>query len=53
VQPEAEETAAVPDLMSALQASLDEVRKRTGSGSGGAKKPAAAKKRTTKRAKAA
>jgi len=55
VQPSREETAAeVPDLMSALQASLDEVRKRTGagSGSGGAKKPAAAKKRTTKRAKA-
>jgi DNA end-binding protein Ku len=53
VQPSREETAAeVPDLMSALQASLDQVRKRTGGGSGSAKKPAAAKKRTPKRAKA-
>ena len=55
IQPAPEEKPTeVPDLMSALQASLDEVRKRTGGGStGGAKKPAAAKKRTTKRAKAA
>jgi DNA end-binding protein Ku len=55
VQPVAEEAPAeVPDLMSALQASLDEVRKRTGGGDGDAgakpkrkkapaKKPARAK----------
>ena len=51
VQPAVEETPAeVPDLMSALQASLDQVRKRGGDGDGAkakkapAKKPAARKK---------
>ncbi|MDX6700710.1 MAG: end-binding protein Ku [Baekduia sp.] len=32
IQPEAEEAAPVPDLMSALKASLDAVRERTGAG---------------------
>src|SRR4051794_8004428 len=40
IQPVPEERPAeVPDLMSALQASLDEVRKRTGDGDGEAAKP--------------
>jgi DNA end-binding protein Ku len=48
VQPEAEEAAPVPDLMSALKASLDAVRERTGDadaggGSGGDGDDAAAK----------
>jgi DNA end-binding protein Ku len=53
VQPVREEvTAEVPDLMSALQASLDEVRKRTGAGAPKPKpKPSGAKRKTT-RAKA-
>jgi DNA end-binding protein Ku len=38
VQPAAEEAAPVPDLMSALKASLDAVRERTGDGDGGAPK---------------
>jgi DNA end-binding protein Ku len=38
VQPAAEEAAPVPDLMSALKASLDAVRERTGDGGGGAAK---------------
>jgi DNA end-binding protein Ku len=36
IQPEAEEAAPVPDLMSALKASLDAVRKRTGGDEDGA-----------------
>jgi DNA end-binding protein Ku len=43
VQPEAEEAAPVPDLMSALKASLDAVRERTGDDDG---KPAKAKRST-------
>ena len=51
VQPEAEEAAPVPDLMSALKASLDAVRERTGDADGGdddaaakpGRKPAATK----------
>jgi DNA end-binding protein Ku len=39
VQPEAEEAAPVPDLMSALKASLDAVRERTGDGDDAAPKP--------------
>ena len=51
VQPAAEEApAAVPDLMAALQASLDEVRKRTGDEDGAAKP--AAKRKPAKRAPA-
>jgi DNA end-binding protein Ku len=50
VQPVREEvTAEVPDLMSALQASLDEVRKRTGTG---AKRKPPGAKRAPARAKA-
>ena len=45
VQPAVEETPAeVPDLMSALQASLDQVRKRDGDGDGAKAKKAPAKK---------
>ena len=55
VQPAAEETAPVPDLMSALKASLDAVKGRDGGA--GAKKPAAkrkpAKKPAAKRASTA
>jgi DNA end-binding protein Ku len=43
VQPEAEEAAPVPDLMSALKASLDAVRERTGDAGGDASDDGAAK----------
>jgi DNA end-binding protein Ku len=43
VQPEAEEAAPVPDLMSALKASLDAVRERTGDAPGDAGGDGAAK----------
>jgi DNA end-binding protein Ku len=43
VQPEAEEAAPVPDLMSALKASLDAVRERTGDAGGDATDDGAAK----------
>ncbi|MCW3023719.1 MAG: Ku protein [Conexibacter sp.] len=43
VQPEAEEAAPVPDLMSALKASLDAVRERTGDAGGDAGGDGAAK----------
>jgi DNA end-binding protein Ku len=49
VQPAPEEPARVPDLMSALEASLDAVKERGGEGDGGARrKPAPAKRTTTK-----
>jgi DNA end-binding protein Ku len=60
IQPEDEETAPVPDLMSALKASLDAVRERTGDedGDGGDAKPkrkraSSSKSGTTKKAKSA
>ncbi|HEV7493914.1 Ku protein [Baekduia sp.] len=60
IQPEDEETAPVPDLMSALKASLDAVRERTGDedGDGGDVKPkrkraSSSKSGTTKKAKSA
>lgn len=43
VQPEAEDDAPVPDLMSALKASLDAVRERTGDAPATSRKPAVAK----------
>ena len=50
VQPAAEEPEApVPDLMSALKASLDAVRAREGNGATAAKQPAAAKKAPAKK----
>jgi len=53
IQPAPEERPAeVPDLMSALQASLDEVRSRTGDGDGKGKKKAPAKKPARAKAKA-
>jgi len=53
IQPAPEEKPAeVPDLMSALQASLDEVRSRTGGGDGKAKKKTPAKKPARAKAKA-
>jgi DNA end-binding protein Ku len=39
IQPETEEAAPVPDLMSALKASLDAVRKSGGEGDGDAEAP--------------
>jgi DNA end-binding protein Ku len=57
VAPEDEETAPVPDLMSALKASLDAVRERTGDGDDAEAKPkrkrAPAKKSTAKAKSAA
>jgi DNA end-binding protein Ku len=52
IQPEAEEAAPVPDLMSALKASLDAVRERTGTGAGGDDDAAPKRKRSTTPAKA-
>ena len=53
IQPAPEERPAeVPDLMSALQASLEEVRARTGAGDGKAKRKAPAKKPARAKAKA-
>ncbi len=53
IQPAPEEKPAeVPDLMSALQASLDEVRSRTGGADGKAKKKTPAKKPARAKAKA-
>jgi DNA end-binding protein Ku len=54
IQPEAEEAAPVPDLMSALKASLDAVRERTGAAADAADDADAApkRKRTTTPAKA-
>jgi DNA end-binding protein Ku len=53
VQPDADEAdAPVPDLMSALKASLDAVKAREGNGAGTSKaKPAAKKKEPAKRRK--
>ncbi|MDX6688322.1 MAG: end-binding protein Ku [Baekduia sp.] len=51
IQPEAEEAAPVPDLMSALKASLDAVRERTGAG-GDDDDAAPKRKRSTTPAKA-
>ena len=53
VQPEREEAAPVPDLMSALKASLDAVKGRDGEGDAPAKKPAAKKRAPAKRKQAA
>jgi DNA end-binding protein Ku len=53
VQPEAEEAPApAPDLMSALKASLDAVRERTGADSGGNGAPAKKRKPAAKKAAA-
>jgi len=53
VQPEPDdEEAEVPDLMSALKASLDAVRSRESNGASAAKKPAAEKKPAAKKAAA-
>jgi DNA end-binding protein Ku len=56
VQPEAEEAAPAPDLMSALKASLDAVRERTGETDGDAKpkrkRPAAAGSKDKPKSKA-
>jgi DNA end-binding protein Ku len=52
VQPQQEEAAPVPDLMSALKASLDAVRERTGDDDGAARKPAAKKKPAARKAPA-
>jgi DNA end-binding protein Ku len=52
VQEVEEEAAPVPDLMSALKASLDAVRKTSGDGDGGAADGAAAEKPKRKRAPA-
>jgi DNA end-binding protein Ku len=51
VQPQVEESEPVPDLMSALKASLDAVRDRgaEGAGNGAAKKPAAKKRAPAKK----
>jgi DNA end-binding protein Ku len=51
VQPQVEEDEPVPDLMSALKASLDAVRDRTGDseGNGGAAKPAPKKRAPAKK----
>jgi DNA end-binding protein Ku len=47
VQPEVEEAAPVPDLMSALKASLDAVRERTGGEDGDETEPKTTRKRST------
>ncbi len=47
IQPEDEETAPVPDLMSALKASLDAVRDRTGDGDGDGDDAKPKRKRTS------
>jgi DNA end-binding protein Ku len=53
VQPAAEEAAPVPDLMSALKASLDAVRERTGDGDGDGGAPKAKRAPARRRSSAA
>jgi DNA end-binding protein Ku len=53
VQPAPEEPARVPDLMAALEASLDQVKEKTGGNGGPAKRrKGSAKKRSPSKAKA-